>query len=567
MAKHSKGKHAVGSAKAEAPAQTEAEAAESAGAAPAGVAAGDAPASGDASADEVGGTSEAADAPADAPVPDAAAEEAPSGGVGAFEAPQKPAEAEAPDAHGRLRTALIAAGSTAAALAIIYLIGVGIFATHAMPSTTIAGMDFSLMAPDDIKEKLDGTLDDHAFSVVGKRMNFEVTAEEAGIGCDTAQVAAGVMASQDAWSWPIEAFQSHDRTYMFTDLLHADDLEAVVSSQLEAVNADSVQPVNATVAFSEEEGRFVGVKEVKGTAIDPEVLYETILAGILRLDDKIVLTDEVLVQPTILIDDARIPAAVDKANGYTKAEFDVTMGDALVAHVEPALTAQWVSVSPELEVAFDEGALNAWADGVASGCNTVGSTRTYTRPDGKQVTVSGGTYGWWIDNDALVAQVVEAVKSGSDQALAAPVVQSGTGFTGLGGQDWGPRYIDIDLSEQYARFYDNGQIIWESPIVSGNPNKGDATPTGVYSANQKLRNTVLRGPIKEDDKPEWESPVQYWMPFIGNSIGLHDAYWQAAFGGSRYLSHGSHGCINLPDGAASSLYGMFSAGDVVVVHR
>ena len=37
---------------------------------------------------------------------------------------------------------------------------------------------------------------------------------------------------------------------------------------------------------------------------------------------------------------------------------------------------------------------------------------------------------------------------------------------------------------------------------------------------------MLRGPKKEDGKYEWESEVQYWMPFVGNLVGLHDASWQ-----------------------------------------
>ena len=35
------------------------------------------------------------------------------------------------------------------------------------------------------------------------------------------------------------------------------------------------------------------------------------------------------------------------------------------------------------------------------------------------------------------------------------------------GWDWGKRYIDVDLTEQYARFYDeNGVCFWETVIIS-----------------------------------------------------------------------------------------------------
>ena len=32
----------------------------------------------------------------------------------------------------------------------------------------------------------------------------------------------------------------------------------------------------------------------------------------------------------------------------------------------------------------------------------------------------------------------------------------------------------------------------------------------------------------------YETEVQYWMPFVGNYIGFHDADWQSAFGGTLY---------------------------------
>lgn len=38
----------------------------------------------------------------------------------------------------------------------------------------------------------------------------------------------------------------------------------------------------------------------------------------------------------------------------------------------------------------------------------------------------------------------------------------------------------------------------------------------------------------ENGQKIYESTVQYWMPFDGNAIGLHDADWQPDFGGTMY---------------------------------
>ena len=107
--------------------------------------------------------------------------------------------------------------------------------------------------------------------------------------------------------------------------------------------------------------------------------------------------------------------------------------------------------------------------------------------------------------------------------------------------------------------------------MTGNPNEGDATPTGVYILNAKRQNETLVGmDMDKDGEPDYRSPVAYWMPFVGNLIGLHDASWQSASvftNPTAYLWAGSHGCINLPTDKAGELYNLIQVGDCVVVHN
>ena len=74
----------------------------------------------------------------------------------------------------------------------------------------------------------------------------------------------------------------------------------------------------------------------------------------------------------------------------------------------------------------------------------------------------------------------------------------------------------------------------------------------------------------ETGKPEYETPVSYWMPFVGNAIGLHDASWQSAASfsdPSAYTRVGSHGCVNLPPDKAQQLHDIIHVGDCVIVHQ
>ena len=98
----------------------------------------------------------------------------------------------------------------------------------------------------------------------------------------------------------------------------------------------------------------------------------------------------------------------------------------------------------------------------------------------------------------------------------------------------------------------------ESDFVSGNSAKGYDTPAGVYSITYKQRDATLKG-------ENYETPVSYWMPFNKN-IGMHDATWRGSFGGTIYLTSGSHGCVNLPLNMAAAIYEYVSTGFPVVCY-
>lgn len=123
----------------------------------------------------------------------------------------------------------------------------------------------------------------------------------------------------------------------------------------------------------------------------------------------------------------------------------------------------------------------------------------------------------------------------------------------------GGTYVEIDISNQILYYYENGVCRFTTSVVTGNHSTGHDTPTGVYCVLGKQRNVTLKG-------KDYASFVQYWMNFIGNSVGLHDASWRSRFGGSIYLTNGSHGCVNIPPSVMPELYGMVSVGTTVVLY-
>ena len=107
----------------------------------------------------------------------------------------------------------------------------------------------------------------------------------------------------------------------------------------------------------------------------------------------------------------------------------------------------------------------------------------------------------------------------------------------------------------------------ESDFISGDISKDKGTQVGVFPLAFKESPSILRGENAEetgDPNDDYETEVQYWMPFFEGQ-GLHDASWQPAFGGNIYTYNGSHGCINLPPSVAKTIYENIQPGMAIVI--
>lgn len=463
----------------------------------------------------------------------------------------------------------IVLGSIAAVLLVAYVIVAIVFMGRFWPNTVIGSTDISLMTADEGGALLSEKTENYELNVKGQGLSFSVSAQEAELSLDGAAILSKALESHNSWAWPVEIFRSHDERDSMEANYSETGFEAIVRKQVVEFNERAQAPKNANVVYSEKEKAFVITPEEAGTLLDENAVMKKVDQAIMYLDPLVRITEDELVHPMVISTDASLSTARDAANKMIKADLKLMMEGNLIAEVGPQQISEWVILGAEMSIQFDDAAMLAWVNSVAESCNTVGSTRTYTRPDGKVITVTGGTYGWQIDNGALISMVEDGVTKGQVATLEIPVLASGTGFVNLGGQDWGSRYCDIDLAEQYARFYDEaGTLIWESAIITGRPDGKHDTPQGVYVLNSKASPSTLIGEKDpKTGKPEYETRVEYWMPFVGNAIGLHDASWQPDFGGSMYRNgYGSHGCINLPPAKAQELYGIIQAGDVVVSH-
>ena len=483
----------------------------------------------------------------------------------AFDVLNGPAGDFKPEKAPRRRRLWIVPVAIVGLLGATYLGGVAAFSNVFLPGTTVDGLDVSLKDKTALAESIDSSTDGYALAISGDGVETTITAKDIDLGYDGEAYASQALAQTNPWSWPVALSQTRSiklqKTVKYDASKVSAALDALVDQSKQAAEAAAE---GASISYSAEKASFVLDNGGDTRYLDADALNASVTAALDALKPSLTLGEDLLTGG----DD--YSQALSAANAYLAAAPTLTLAGTQVGTVSPDQIASWLRFDDELKVELDEAALTKWAQGdLSQQLDTVGTTRTYTRPDGKAVSVSGGTYGWNIDGAALASQIVSDLQSGTSTTIEVPTKSAAAAYA-PGGKDWGNRFIDIDLTEQHVRMYDaSGALVWESDCVSGDSGKGHDTPCGVYTMDsyRASGNVELRGAIDPStNEPEYISKVQYWMPFIGNSYALHDADWRSNFGGNIYTYNGSHGCVNLPSSKAAELYNLTSVGDVVVVH-
>lgn len=148
-----------------------------------------------------------------------------------------------------------------------------------------------------------------------------------------------------------------------------------------------------------------------------------------------------------------------------------------------------------------------------------------------------------------------------------------------GGGQPGPLNVNIDLSEQKAFLFKNGQNVGWTYVATGR--SGYATPTGTFRIMEKIADkrsnrygmiVNRNGDVVNSNATAGVSrvppggrfvgaPMPYWMRITGYGVGLH----------AGPIPHpgapASHGCIRLPRDMAETIFDHASVGTRVTIMR
>ena len=482
------------------------------------------------------------------------------------------------------RRAGIVAAAVVAGLLAIYLGGAAWFSGHFMPNTVIGGYEVSGMSVDETTAMLDEASDSYQLAVEGEGLKFKVKSDDTGLRIDSGKVAQKAIDANNFWAWPVQMFGSNTQDLSDTMKVTFDEekFDTFVSKKVKKLNKKATDPTPANIAYKKKQGGFVIVPEELGTKLDQDAVVNKVKDAAKQMLPSVEIGEDELLRPDLLADDKRLAKAVDTADSLLGVDIQLTLNGVEWKKVGSKQVAKWIKLDDKVVPKLEDKLMYEWLDKAVASVNTVGTQRTFTTPRGETVTISGGSYGWQVDYNQFLADLQKAVNEHTKGTLEVPCSQYAASLPDKNGVDFGSRYIDVNLSAQHAVFYDGDKVLWESDIITGSPDGEHNTPQGVFMVNLKespsklvgemtpVEITTGKGKNKEttiEMQPEYETVVQYWMPFVGNAVGFHDATWQPGFGGSMYMEgYGSHGCVNLPYDAAEALYGIVTPGTPVISH-
>ena len=444
-----------------------------------------------------------------------------------------------------------------AALVVVY-VGTSIyFMHHFYPQTTLNGRSVGGYSA----KKVKSVANDDIHSYVLKLKTRDGKTEEiAGsdfvleplLNDDT----DNLIKKQIGFAWPVKLLQKET---LKSETLVAFDEEKTKRAidGLECMDeSKQVDPENAGVSSYSKKDGYTIVPCVMGTKIDDDKMYKAVDDAVNGLVEKLNLDKAgVYINPTVFDDNKELAHAVDSMNKYSKASITYQIGKSSEV-LDASVYSDWMRLNKNLKPVLSKKKVEEYVNTLAKKYNTCYMAKKLKTSYGKTVTIPLSHYGWKVDNEAEVNQIIDDIKAG--KAVTRDLNYSMTANS-HDGNDFGDSYVEINLTAQHLFLYKKGKLVIETDFVSGNVSKGNATPTGAYGITYTEKNATLRG-------ENYETPVTYWMPFAGN-VGMHDAYWRSSFGGSIYKTAGSHGCINLPPSAAKVIFENVSKNYPVLVYE
>lgn len=440
------------------------------------------------------------------------------------------------------------------------------FSRHFYSGTTINGIDSTEMTSEEVKQKLEEQTKEYILTLVKTDGTEEtISADQIGLVFQDDGEVDQLLKEQKSWLWIGEAFTDKEHELNVSVTYDQAALEAAVDSLACMQEGNYTPPQDAQVGDTET--GYTVVPEVEGNQLDRSKLLEAVADAVSKGEESLNLSDsDCYLKPSVYQNDEALNARVASLNQLVSANLTMDFGSGRTETVNAALLKTWVTQDESGADVIDQNKITEYVRTLAEKYNTKGGTRTFQKTGGGTVSLSGGDYGWLMDETTTAQNLSQAIASGTQGTFEVTYTNTAKSRDS---NDIGNSYVEISIDRQTMWCYVDGKLLVETPVVTGDVHNGTETPRGgVWKVKGKTTDYTMKGKINPaTGQPSYTAHVNYWIPYSEDlTIGLHDLASRTAFGGNIYLTNGSHGCVNTPLDAVKQIYDVVAYGFPVVVY-
>lgn len=341
-----------------------------------------------------------------------------------------------------------------------YGYGVYYFTTHFLPGSRVNGINCSYMPQEEAQQTLADKTASYTLTLLTIENGQEtISAQEIGLSYVEDGSISGFLHNQNRFLW-FMAFsqeQSYKATVSYDRVLLDEKLNSMAC--LHGTEA----PTDASLAVNQSGDGYEIVPETEGDQVDFEkvqnLIEEDVTSGVKVLDLN---AQGCYKKPSVYSDDAQLQSDCAQLNKVADVVITYDFGDRKET-IDAAKVREFMSRDENGVLNLDKTLLADFVKKLAENYDTVGTERTFSTYDNREITVSGGDYGWVIDQEKETDGLYEAITDQKTQVRDPIYSQEGAARET---NDIGYTYVEINLSSMRFVLYVDGIPVIDSTVSS-----------------------------------------------------------------------------------------------------
>ena len=338
------------------------------------------------------------------------------------------------------------------ALLVIYFGITMYFTNHFYFGSTISCVNVSGKTVEEVDEQMPSEVEEYTLELEERGNTKEqIKASDIGLEYNSDGKVKELKDKQNPFAWIIALFDKKDSKISEVVTYDEELLQECLDKLSCFDSSNIIEPQNPSFQYTDD--GYVIVDEVCGNKINKDILYDRVIDAILKGEKTIDLeSSNCYENPQYTSNSQEVIDTKDILNKYIDSEITYTFGDKTEV-LDGSTINNWLKVNENLEITFDEKKIKSYLDKLSSTYDTVGKTRDFVTSLGTTIKVSGGDYGWSINKNEEVQELIEIIKEG--QTITKEPIYMQTAIS-HDNNDIGNTYVEINMTKQHLWFYKNG---------------------------------------------------------------------------------------------------------------